>query len=127
MSTAYVDTSAIVSVAFAEAGSDDIARRLQGFRDLISSNLLEAELRSACAREGKPFREILVSGFRWIQPSRPLSREMRAALRAGYLRGADLWHVACALHVAPKPSDISFITLDERQAQVAAALKFRLR
>ena len=51
---------------------------------------------------------------------------MRAALRAGYLRGADLWHVACALYVAPKPSDVFFITLDERQAEVAAALEFRL-
>ncbi|WP_425152651.1 PIN domain-containing protein [Candidatus Palauibacter sp.] len=126
MSTAYVDTSAIVSVAFVEAGADDIVRRLRRFRDLISSNLLEAELRSACAREGKPFPENLVSGFRWIHPNPPLSREMRAALRAGYLRGADLWHVACALYVARNPSDVSFITLDERQAEVAAALKFRL-
>ncbi len=121
-----MDTSAIVSVAFAEAGADDIARRLRGFRDLISSNLLEAELRSVCAREGKPFPDILISRFRWIQPNPPLSREMRAALRAGYLRGADLWHVACALYVAPKPSDVFFITLDERQAEVAAALEFRL-
>lgn len=126
MNTAYVDTSAIVSVAFVEAGADEIVRRLQGFRDLISSNLLEAELRSVCAREGEPFPEDLVSGFRWIQPNRPLSREMQAALRAGYVRGADLWHVACALHVAPKPSDVSFITLDEQQAKVAAALNFRL-
>jgi uncharacterized protein with PIN domain len=126
LSAAYVDTSAIVSVAFVEAGAEEVARRLRGFRDLISSNLLEAELRSVCAREDKPFPEDLVSGFSWIQPSRPLSREMRAALRVGYLRSADLWHVACALHVTRRPSDISFITLDERQAEVAAALNFRL-
>ena len=126
MSTAYVDTSAIVSVAFAEAGSDELARRLQGFRDLISSNLLEAELRSACAREGKPFREILISGFRWIQPSQPLSREMRAALRAGYLRGADLWHVATALHLPHEPAEVTFVTQDRRQRNVAEALGFRV-
>ena len=126
MSAAYVDTSAIVSVAFVETGADEIVRRLRGFRDLISSNLLEAELRSVCAREGTPFPADLVSGFSWIQPSRPLSREMRTALRAGYLRGADLWHIACALYVTPKPSDVSFITLDERQAEVAAVLNFRL-
>ena len=127
MSAAYVDTSALVSIAFVEAGADEIVRRLRRFRDLMSSNLLEAELRSVCAREGKLFPEDLVAGFSWIQPSRPLSREMRAALRAGHLRGADLWHVACALHVAPRPSAISFITLDERQAEVAAALNFRLK
>lgn len=126
MSAAYVDTSAIISVAFVEAGADEIVRRLRGFRDLMSSNLLEAELRSVCAREGKPFPRDLVSGFSWVQPNRPLSAEMRTALRAGYLRGADLWHVACALHVARRPPDVSFITLDERQAEVAAALNFRL-
>ena len=126
MSAAYVDTSAIVSVAFVEAGADEIAHRLRGFRDLMSSNLLEAELRSVCAREGKPFPGDLVSGFSWVPPKRPLSREMRTALRAGYLRGADLWHVACALHVARRPSDVSFITLDERQAEVAASLNFRI-
>ena len=126
MSAAYVDTSAIVSVAFVEPGAEEIVRRLRGFRDLISSNLLEAELRSVCAREGKPFPDDLVSRFIWVHPDRPLSREMRAALRAGYLRGADLWHVACALRVARRPSAVSFITLDERQAEVAAALNFRL-
>lgn len=126
MSAAYVDTSAIVSITFVEAGADEIVRRLRGCRDLMSSNLLEAELRSVCAREGKPFPGDLVSGFSWVQPKRPLSREMRTALRAGYLRGADLWHVACALYVARRPSDVSFITLDERQAEVAAALNFRI-
>lgn len=126
MSAAYVDTSAIVAVAFVEAGGEEIVRRLRGFRDLVSSNLLEAELRSVCAREGRPFPRDLVSGFSWVQPKRPLSAEMRTALRAGHLRGADLWHLACALHVARRPSQVSFITLDERQAEVAAALNFRI-
>ena len=55
-----------------------------------------------------------------------LAPEVDAALSAGYLRGADLWHVACALYVARAPGDISFVTLDERQRVVAAALGFRI-
>lgn len=126
MRTAYVDTSAIIAIAFDEADSDGIARRIDGFDYIASSNLLEAELRSACAREGRPVPEHLVSAFRWVQPTRPLSTELRSVLRAGYLRGADLWHVACALYVAGEAEDVTFITLDQRQTEVVAALGFRL-
>jgi len=126
MRTAYVDTSAIIAIAFDEAGSDGIAGRIDGFDYVASSNLLEAELRSACTREGRPVPESLVSAFRWVQPTRPLSTELRSVLRAGYLRGADLWHVACALYMARESEDVTFITLDQRQAEVAAALRFRL-
>ena len=59
-------------------------------------------------------------------PTRALSTELRSLLRAGYLRGADLWHVACALYMARESEDVTFITLDQRQAEVAAALGFRL-
>ena len=49
---------------------------------------------------------------------------MESALRAGNLRGADLWHIATALYAAPEPAAIAFVTLDRRQASVAAALGF---
>lgn len=126
MRTAYVDTSAIIAIAFDEADSDGIARRIDGFDYIASSNLLEAELRSVCRREGRPVPESLVSAFRWVQPTRRLSTELRSVLRAGYLRGADLWHVACALYMARESEDVTFITLDQRQAEVAAALGFQL-
>ena len=45
-------------------------------------------------------------------------------LEAGYLRGADLWHVAHALYVTPCPASLSFVTLDARQGAVAEALGF---
>ena len=51
---------------------------------------------------------------------------MENALRAGHLRGADLWHIATALYVAPDPFSIAFATLDQRQAEVAAALGFQV-
>lgn len=43
---------------------------------------------------------------------------------AGYVRGADCWRLAAALYVAPEPGELSFVTLDARQREVAAALGF---
>ena len=125
MSAAYVDASAIVAIALGEPGSDAVTRRLAGHSRLYSSNLLEAELRSALAREGVPYSPQHVVHLRWIWPDRPLDSEMEAVLEAGYLRGADLWHVAVALSAAREPGEMSFVTLDERQRAVAAALGFR--
>ncbi len=125
MSVAYVDTSALVSIAFNERGGTSQARRLDNFSHLLSSNLLEAELRAVFAREEIDFTTSLVSGIEWVLPDRPLTPELKTALEAGYLRGADLWHVATALYVVQKPSDISFVTLDIRQRAVVKALGFQ--
>ena len=40
--------------------------------------------------------------------------------------GADLWHLAAAIHVTPEPGDLTFLTLDRRQREVAAALGFEV-
>ena len=125
MSAAYVDTSALVAIAFDDAGGDRLATRLDEFTHLLSSNLLEAELRAAFARERHPFAEDLVAGIQWVLPDRPLAPELARALQAGYLRGADLWHVATALYVVADPGDLAFVTLDARQQSVAAALGFQ--
>ena len=125
MSVAYVDTSGLVAVAFQDQGGPAIAERLNGFSHLISSNLLEAELRAAFARERCKYNGGLVSAVQWVLPDRPLTPEITTVLEAGYLRGADLWHVATALYVAPEPGEISFITLDGRQRDMAEALGFR--
>ena len=126
MTTAYVDTSVIVAIAFQEPGSIQLARRLEEHTRWISSNLLEAELRATFAREKAYLDTGTLSGIDWILPDRSLSPEFAAALRAGYLRGADLWHIATALYVAPRPGDISFITADQRQRDVAASLGFQV-
>lgn len=125
MSVAYVDTSALVSIAFNERGGTSLARRLDNFSHLLSSNLLEAELRAVFAREEIDFTTSLVSGIEWVLPDRPLTSELKMALKAGYLRGADLWHVATALYVVREPSDISFVTLDIQQRAVVKALGFQ--
>jgi hypothetical protein len=114
-----------VAIAFGEEGADYLARRLGDFSRLVSSNLLEAELRAACSREGRPVPTDLLDRVGWILTNRPLTDEIETALDAGYLRGADLWHIATALYAAPEPGAISFITLNDNQARVAAALNLR--
>jgi hypothetical protein len=124
MNVAYVDTSCLVAIAFGEPKASVLARRLEGFDELVSSNLLGAELWSSFAREEVEPEAQLLSWISWILPDRPLSHETGQALAVGYLRGADLWHVACALYLAETPSEISFITLDDRQRAVAEGLGF---
>ena len=93
----------------------------------LASNLLEAELRSALAREGVEDRaEDLLSLVRWVLPNRPLSGEFDRVLSAGYLRGADLWHVATALFLVPDGRGFTFLTLDDRQRDVAGRLGFKV-
>ena len=126
MSIAYVDTSVLTAIAFDEPGAAVHAKRLDEFARLISSNLLEAELRAAFARENLLFQESTIAGIEWILPNRTLAAELAAVLEAGHLRGADLWHVATALYVAPQPGSLSFVTLDTRQGAVAEALGFQV-
>ena len=124
MKAAYVDTSAIVAVAFDEPDSLAVSRTLKGFTRLVSSNLLEAELWATFAREGVPRERRLLSGIDWIHPGRPLSREIDTVLRVGYLKGADLWHLATALYTATDNAELSFVTLDRTQESVATKLGF---
>ena len=124
MNVAYVDTSCFVAIAFGEKGASALARRLEKFDELVSSNLLEAELRASFARERVPIDSPLLSWISWILPDRPLSREITSVLSVGDLRGVDLWHLACALYLAEAPRDLSFVTLDDRQRVVAERLGF---
>jgi len=125
MRLAYVDTSCLVAIAFGEAGAAALARRLARFEVLAASDLLEAELRSAFVREGVEPDAALLSGLSWVVPDRRLHAEIARVLAAGFVRGADCWHLASALYLAEDPAAISFLTLDQRQAAVAKALGFR--
>ncbi len=124
MTVAYVDTSCLVAIAFGENGAEALARRMEGYDQIVSSNLLEAELRSALAREEVDDDGGLLSGVSWIFPDRRLTSEFQRALSCGRLRGADLWHVATALYLAESPRDIHFLTVDSAQRSVATALGF---
>ncbi len=125
MKIAYVDTSSLVAVAFGESTGSALARRLNGFDELVSANLLEAELRAVFVRERVPVTQTLPFAIAWILPDRPLTEEIKRVLEAGYVRGADCWHLAMALYLAEDPAAISFVTADDRQRIVARSLGFR--
>jgi hypothetical protein len=65
----------------------------------MDDSLLEAELKAALARENGAFDPGLLGGLDWVQPDRPLSPEVDRASAEGSHRGADLWHLACAMYV----------------------------
>lgn len=128
MTVAYIDTSCLVAVAFDEPGASQVARRLDRYDRLLASNLLEAELRSSLVREEVEERaDALLSWISWIYPNRPLSPEFRRIAGVGSVKGADMWHLAHALFLAPDGKGIDFLTLDRRQGDVAAALGFKVK
>lgn len=123
---AYVDASAAVAVALEEPGWEQTARRLTSFPVLLSANLLEAEVRSVYAREGLQYDPSVVSSIGLVHPHRSLGPELAKALEiGGYLKGADLWHMAIALYVDETIiGRTAFVTLDNKQRAVAANLGF---
>lgn len=125
-SVAYVDSSLLICIAFREPGWRTQEHRLHRYVTLVSSNLLEAEVKSAHVRSGARLDRALFDGIAWVLPDRPLSEEIEMAAAAGRLRGADLWHLATALCISARPGDIDFLTLDHRQAEVAGKLGFGL-
>ena len=126
MSIAYVDSSVLVAITFREERSAKLEDWLNGFDRLTCSNLVEAEVKSACARESIELEPAFLEDIGWVFPDRPISPEIVKVLATGYLRGADLWHVATALYFASEPDDLAFLTLDIRQRDVAEALGFRI-
>jgi predicted nucleic acid-binding protein len=124
MDLAYVDSSCLVAIALGEPGGTEIGRRFKQFDELLSSTLLEAEFRAALRREGlePPATPLPLS---WLIPDRPLTAEISRVLAAGYLRGADCWHLATALYFAAAPPQLTFLTLDDRQMALAQRLGFR--
>lgn len=121
MSLGYVDTSSLLAVAFSEPRWDDEAARLGRYDRLVSSNLLEAEFRAALARE-QVDDDRLLGLLTWIHPDRSLEPELRQVLGQGYVRGADLWHLACALYLQRSAGPVAFLTADRRQGELAAVL-----
>lgn len=124
MARAYVDSSVIVAIAFEEGTAAAQVTRLRSFVEVFSAQLLEAELKSALRREQRDLNPRWLDAIEWVRPVHSLSTAIEAVLEAGYLRGADCWHLATALYLSPKPGDIVFLTLDQRQRDVAKSLGF---
>lgn len=81
------------------------------FERLVSSNLLDAEVRAALARDRVAALPDKFAGVDWILPDRSLTPEIGRVLAAGALRGADLWHIACALYLDPAAGEVAFLTI----------------
>ena len=102
---AYVDSSALTPIIFGEQ-PDETRARLARFPILLSSILLEAELRAAFENERQEFAEIAP------------------------LPAFPLWHLANAMYFRQRQSltsrqyRLAFITLDEEQETVARELGF---
>jgi PIN domain-containing protein len=124
VNVAYVDTSCLVAIRFDEPGAHRSSEHLAGLDRMFSSNLLEAEFLGALVREGTEGDNGLLAGVSWILPDRPLRPEISRVLRAGYVRGSDLWHLATALYLAETPGELCFLTLDARQREIAQLLGF---
>jgi predicted nucleic acid-binding protein len=120
----FIDTSAVVALAFGEPGHERVRELLMTAPDVFAAPLLEAEFRAALAREGAPQETALLGALRWVMPDRALSEELSRVFAAGRPRGADAWHLATALFLVTDPADLPFLTLDSRQRAVAEALGF---
>jgi hypothetical protein len=81
-------------------------------------------LRAAFRREKVKADDTLLGSLSWVFPDRTLTAEIEAVLDAGPVRGADAWHLACALYLSPAPRELAFLTMDRQQARVAEALGF---
>ena len=124
MKLAYVDTSCLVAIVLGEPGATAVESRFRKLDRLFASNLLEAELRSTLVREDVRIGDGLLSQITWVFPDRPLTGELLRITSLGYLKGADLWHLACALFLQPDPQRLVFLTLDKRQGEIAEKLGF---
>lgn len=123
----YVDSSVVVAFLLGDAGASTFKRVRAARLPLLASTLLQAEVYSALAREriALALAGPALSSFSWVLPDRALDPELERTLPAGWLRGADAWHVACALRVSPDAGELGFITLDKKQRAVAAAVGLR--
>lgn len=129
MKLAFVDTSCLAAIVLNERNAPTLSRKLAAFDRLAASPLLEAELRTVLHREGHRDEAQVqpwLAPMLWVSPDRPLSAEIAAVLAAGYVRGADCWHLATALYFSPDAADLTFVTLDERQRDVARTLGFKV-
>ena len=126
MKVGYLDASVAVAMAFDDAGGAFMARAVRSFDRLYSAAILETELMGAVAAEGDPAgARRFLSPVRYVFPDTPLGAYALRVLEAGPLSGAALHHLATALYLFPEPEQAYFITADEAQGKVAAALGFQ--
>jgi predicted nucleic acid-binding protein len=127
VNAAYVDSSFLVAILLGEPGSRALRTRLGRFDDLLAGDLLVAELLSTAARESLAPEQVTraLGNVDLVLPDRSLEPEMLEVLQQGRLRGADLWHLACALYLAGEEREaLAFLSRDAPQRELARRLGF---
>lgn len=127
MSLAYLDTSYLLSILFAEPGAGKLQNQRIGYARVFSADLLVAETLAATTREriGPDAVQPVLKTIALVFPDHSLEPQIREVLAQGYLRGADLWHLACAMFLAgPQRSAIAFLSRDHAQRAMARRLGF---
>src|SRR5204862_464687 len=91
VTSAYVDTSFLLAVVFAEPSSAGLRRVLNRHERVVSSDLIVAECLSAAERENFACTAMAAAlqPIGLVLPSRSLAPEMTRVLDEAYLRGAD--------------------------------------
>lgn len=127
---AYVDPSALTPVIFGQL-PEETRIRLGRFPILVSSTLLDAELRAAFGRQRQTYNSAVSSEIdRWVLPNRRLDEELSAISEIVSLPALPLWHLANAMYFQQRQSltgrqfRLAFITLDEQQESAANELGF---
>ena len=126
MKAIYVDSSVIVSILFREPHSKKLLEIInQTSSTCYSSQILEAEVYASATRENIVLAEAhkLLMHINLLLPERSLRKEYKEIFSAGYCRGADAYHIACALYLDPERTNLIFLTADQRQQEVAKKVK----
>jgi predicted nucleic acid-binding protein len=121
---AYLDTSFLLAILFDEPGAAGLRRTLGHYGRVLSSDLLTAETSSAALRERLELGPVTAAleAVELVLPHRSLDREIHEVLSQGF-RGADAWHLACALFLADAArSELAFLSRDAAQRRVARRL-----
>ncbi len=125
MSWAYIDSSVLIATLLEDHPKPQLDKFWGSAERFISSYLLQAEVFSAVKREKADMQlaalEIKKIGF---VRTDSLAEELMEIFKAGYVRGADAFHLATALWIRGKHKDLKFITLDEKQKEIAKHLDF---
>jgi predicted nucleic acid-binding protein len=129
MNAAYLDSSFFVAVLFGERNAPALRRILGSFETVFISDLVVTETLAALVREEIDPGDAAsaVASMSLVLPDRSLASEVESVLEHGYLRGADAWHLACALFLTGDArSELAFLSRDESQRRVAKRLGFRV-
>lgn len=122
----YVDTSVILSKLFGEPVKFDWEKLKN--RTIFSCSLIYYETISACARENLDLEDAnsLLNSIDIISPNSILRKETEKILSVGFLKGADLKHVATAVWLSKgEPKNLHFLSFDKQQSLVAKKLGFK--